>query len=151
MQDHRATTTSYDWTRFGRHRLRTPSGVLIDTPLGHAGTGWLGTLWPTDAQSGWTRMLWTPNPNLGGWTIPNRIAGGDVIEFGADHAGHIVRWYGILDSYDAIEWLTLQGPYPEPASAYQHAQQLVDQLRYAPLLCPRRTRRGCTRRPTARP
>ncbi len=90
-------------------------------------------------------MLWTPNPNLGGWTIPNRLAGGDVIEFGADHAGHIVRWYGILDSYDAIEWLTLQGPYAEPRAAHADGQRILDGLRYAPAARSRHRRQPCGR------
>jgi len=133
----------YDWSRFGRHRLRAPAGVLIDSPLGRPGAGWLGTLWPAAEASGWSRMLWTPDTESGGWTIPGRLAGGDVIEFGADHAGQTVRWYGILDSYDAIEWLTIQGPYLEPGAAYQDAQLLLGQLRYALVL---RARTTCRRR-----
>lgn len=147
-----ARTPAYDWTRFGRHRLRAPAGVLVDSPLLVGPHLWLGTLWPSDDEPcGWSRMLWHPDHDHGGWTIPARLAGGDVLEFGADHDGHPVRWYGIVDSYDAAEWLTVQGPHREPASAYEHAQELVGQLRYAPPLGTRRTRRDCTRRPATSP
>lgn len=115
-----ARTSVYDWTRFGRHRLRAPAGVLVDSPLRVGPHLWLGTLWPSDDEPcGWARMLWHPDHDHGGWTIPARLAGGDVLEFGADHDGHPVRWYGIVDSYDAVEWLTIQGPdqlSPNPAA-----------------------------------
>ena len=140
-----APHSGYDWSRFGRHRLRAPASVLIDSPLGAAGSGWLGTVWPAGDSSGWARMLWTPNPNLGGWTIPSRLAGGDVIEFGADHDGHVVRWYGILDSYDAVEWLTLQGPYAEPCAAHGDAERILDGLRYAQARRSQHHASACTR------
>ena len=73
-----------------------------------------------------------------------------VVTVGGSGVGeHLLR--KVVDSYDAAEWLTVQGPYREPAAAYEHAQELVGQLRYAPPLRTRRTRRDCTRRPTARP
>lgn len=151
MHEHRASTPhgGYEWSRFGRHRLRASAGVLIDSPLGPAGHGWLGTLWLAGEPLAWARMLWTPHADLGGWTIPARLAGGDVIEFGADRAGQVVRWYGIVDSYDAVEWLTLQGPYPDPCAAHQHAVQLLAQDRYEPPLRARsvRTSQRCRRVP----
>jgi len=140
----------YDWSRFGRHRLRAAGGVLIDSPLGPAGHGWLGTLWLAGDPLAWSRMLWTPDPELGGWIVPGRLAGGDVIEFGADRTGQAVRWYGIVDSYDAVEWLTLQGPYPDPCAAHQHAQQLLGHMRYRSPNRAHRTQRRCSRTPSRR-
>lgn len=129
------STTGYDWTRFGRHQLRVPAAVLIDSPLGRPGHGWLATLWPAcDAEAGWARMLWEPQSLHGGWLVPARLAGGDVLEFGADHSGEPVRWYGILHTYDAVEWLTIQGPYDGPRAAHDHAEQLLARLRYEPPL-----------------
>jgi hypothetical protein len=133
--DHAVATSepaAYDWGQFGRHRLRVPAGVLIDSPVSARAGVWLGTLWPDDrAPGGWTRMLWEPDVALRrGWTVPARMAGGDVIEFGADQPGTVVRWYGIVDSYDAVEWLTLQGPYPHPAAAMRDADRLLADIRY---------------------
>lgn len=151
MRERQATATGgYDWSTFGRHRLRAPAGVLIDSPLGPAGSGWLGTLWPVEEAGGWTRMLWTPDTNLGGWTIPSRLAGGDVIEFGADRAGRVARWYGILDSYDAIEWVAVRGPYSDPLMAYGQAQQLLAGLRFDSLPRAGRSPVACTRKASRR-
>lgn len=148
MHDHRTpTTTGYDWSRFGRHRLRTPAGVLIDSPVGFQAESWLGTLWQSDAEPcGWARMLWHADHSRGGWLIPNRLAGGDVLEFGAQAAGGTVRWYGILDSYDAVEWLTVQGPYSDPGTACRHAQVLLAEVRYLEPLRDRTRRQRCIRR-----
>lgn len=134
MHDHRTpTTTGYDWSRFGRHRLRAPAGVLIDSPVGFQAESWLGTLWPSDADPcGWARMLWHADHSRGGWLIPSRLAGGDVLEFGAQADWGLVRWYGIVDSYDAVEWLTVQGPYSYPGAASDDALRQLDHLRYAP-------------------
>jgi hypothetical protein len=136
MRERHATESShgYDWSRFGRHRLRTPAGALIDSPLGSAGTGWLGTLGPSIGSTGWERLLWKRDPHLGGWTIPARLAGGDVIEFGADHDGQVIRWYGLVDSFDATEWLTVQGPYPDPAAAHDHAERMLAAIRLRTLV-----------------
>lgn len=148
MHERQATTFQggYDWSRLGRHRLRAPAGVLIDSPLAAAGSGWLGTLWPAGEASGWSRMLWTPDTYLGGWSIPGRLAGGDVIEFGADRADQPLRWYGILDSYDAIEWLTIQGPYPAPRAAYDEAQRILGRMRFTSPIQTQRPRQPCARR-----
>lgn len=123
---------------------------MFDSPVGPAGAGWLGTLWPLGPECGWERMLWAVDGTSGGWVVPGRLGGGDVIEFGNDTADRMVRWYGIVDSYDAVEWLIIQGPYPEPWAAHQHGQQLLDALRYAPPLHTYSTRRACTRRPARR-
>ena len=147
-----AESAGYDWSRFGRHRLRAPGGVLIDSPLGFQPHGWLGTLWRAQAEPvGWARMLWQFDAEHGGWMVPNRLAGGDVFEFGADQAGQLVRWYGIVDCYDAVEWLTVQGPYPDPAAAFQHAEVLLAQLRYSPPVPRRSQNLHCTRRRADQP
>lgn len=139
--------TPYDWQRFGRHRLRSSTGVLIDSPLETQNTVWVGTLWPDPQQpGGWARMTWQPDHNHHhGWWIPARLAGGDVIEFGADHDNQPVRWYGIIDCYDAIEWLTIQGPYSDPRVAHDDAQRLLAELRYQDPLNIAIAPRPCTR------
>jgi hypothetical protein len=73
-----------------------------------------------------------------------------VLEFGNDTADRPVRWYGIVDSYDAVEWLTMQGPYRDPRAAHEHAQQLLAQLRYVAPLRAHTARPRCTRGPAAR-
>lgn len=123
---------------------------MIDSPVSAAAAGWLGTLWPSDNDGGWSRMLWTPADVGGGWLVPARLAGGDVLEFGNDTADRPARWYGIVDSYDAVEWLTVQGPYRDPRAAHEHAQQLLAHLRYAAPLHARVARTRCTRGPAAR-
>lgn len=141
---------SYDWTRFGRHRLRATAGVLIDSPLPGRNGSWLGTLWPDPQRPGWERMLWEPDSvQSHGWLVPIRLAGGDVIEFGGEQDGQILRWYGIVDSYDAIEWLTIQGPYENPAAAHEDAQRILTHVRYQEPLNAVGSRMPCarTRRP----
>lgn len=96
-------------------------------------------------------MLWHPDRGHGGWTIPARLAGGDVLEFGADHDGRPVRWYGIVDSYDAAEWLTVQGPYPDPAVAHHHAEGILARLRFAPPIRAQHRHRSCTRGQASQP
>ena len=141
----------YNWSRFGRHRLRVPAGVLIDSPLPGGPGAWLGTIWPdADAPGGWARMLWQPDPLGRGWIVPARLAGGDVLEFGrVSPEGQDDRWFGILDSYDAVEWLTIQGPYREPAAANDAADRALAVVRYervrrpaGPIRCGRAVRRS---------
>ena len=145
-----AASIAYDWTRFGRHRLRAPAGLVIDSPVGAAGARWLGTLWPGDNCGEWSRMLWTPDHTGGGWLVPTRLAGGDVLEFGNDTANCPVRWYGIVDSYDAVEWLTVQGPYRDPGAAHDDAQRLLGLIRYRSPVRTGTPSRACTRRPARR-
>lgn len=137
-----ARPAGYDWTRFGRHRLRTASAILLDHPLT---AGWVATTWSDPTQpDGWNRLGWQPNP-AGGWTLPARLALGDIVELGACGTG----WFGIVDSYEPGGWLTLQGPYPNAAAAADHAEQLLATERYQPAIeppRPRSTRRPCTRR-----
>ena len=139
----------YDWTRFGRHRLRAPNGAIIDQPIpttGHA--PWVATTWPDAAATGgWARGLWHPDPAGRGWRLPHELTAGDVVEFGADTPTGPVRWYGIMDSYEVDRWATLQGPYPHPAVAHDVAQQLLALERYVPPLDtePSPTPRPCPR------
>lgn len=144
--EHATSPRPYDWSRFGCHRLRAPAATLVDSPLGYDEHGWLATIWPAPASAlGWTRLVWSADSINGGWTLPARIAGGDVVEFGADRDGRIVRWYGIVDSYDAVEWLTLRGPYPEPGAAHADAERLLARLRFEPARRTRASRPPCTR------
>ena len=147
-------TASHDWDRYGRHRFRAPAAVVIDDPLIPSST-WLATIWPEHrVEGGWARILWHPDPPPGrGWSLPDRLALGDVIEFGGDDANGIRRWYGIVDSYEVNAWLTVQGPYPDPGAAHRDAERLLADQRYLPPLDtdphPTATR-PCARRPRPR-
>jgi hypothetical protein len=116
----------------------------------------MATVWP-DARvaGGWGRMLWLPDPAYGrGWLIPDRLALGDVLEFGAASPGGDSCWYGILDSYEVAAWLTVQGPYPDPAAAFGEADRLLAGERYLPPLNtspPSASIRLCARHPRRRP
>ena len=133
----------YDWTRFGRHRFRTAAGVLLDHPLGP--TGWAATARADPSQPGGVQLDgWTP-AHAGGWHLSNRLALGDVTEFGAG----ALRWIGIVDSYDPGGWLTLQGPYPTEVDARADAERLLAAERYRAPVQPQRPHgqpRPCTRR-----
>ena len=153
--DREATGSSYDWARFGRHRFRTPAAVVVDSPLPPAGPGWMATVWPdAGVPGGWGRMLWQPDPAYGRrWLIPDRLALGDVLEFGSHNLAGGGRWYGILDSYEVAAWLTVQGPYPNAAAALAEADRLLADERYLPPLeaSPRRaSTRPCARQPRRR-
>jgi hypothetical protein len=135
------------WHELGRHRFRAPVGSVIDTPFPIVG-GWVAIVWPDPTMpAGWQRLVWAPDPITGrGWFIPNRLALGDIIEFGSDAAGTL-RWYGIVDSYEAGKWLTLQGPYPTPTEAKAVAEQLLKTEQHAAPLVPahRSSPRACRR------
>lgn len=135
-----APTGGYDWSRFGRHRLRAPGSVVVDFPVITTGAAqvWVATLW-TDPRTpgGWDRTLWHADPNTRrGWLLPEQLAAGDVLEFGADNEEGPVRWYGIMDSYEYDRWMTVQGPYPHPATAHDAAQELLALERFLPALEP---------------
>lgn len=129
----------YDWHQFGRHALRVLDTTLIDHPLpaGASTTRHVTTLWPNPAEpTRWNRQLWTIDPDRArGWTIPH-LACGDLLEFSAEHsaAQHAASspWYGLVDTYDALSWLTVQGPYPTPSAAWEHAERLLGAHRYQP-------------------
>lgn len=119
----------YDFTRFGRHRLRAPNGAIIDLPVAvvPGAQVWVATIWPDpNAPGGWGRQLWSLDPLTGrGWQLPHQLAAGDIVEFGADTPAQPHRWYGIMDSYIVDEWATIQGPYEHPDVAIDHAQRLL--------------------------
>ncbi|HWL41812.1 MAG TPA: hypothetical protein VNQ73_02625 [Ilumatobacter sp.] len=125
----------YDWARFGRHRLRAPVAVLVDLPVPVApdATVWVASIWTDPASgAGWARMVWDRDPERGGWRLPGPLAAGDVLEFGADTPAGPVRWYGIMDGYDYDRDMTVQGPYPDPATAWSEAQRRLAAARYLP-------------------
>ncbi|GMU79539.1 MAG: hypothetical protein AMXMBFR46_23290 [Acidimicrobiia bacterium] len=127
----------YDWTRFGRHHFRAPAGALIDLPVSAADAAsvWVATIWPQpDVAGGWARTLWLADRIGRGWRLPTQLAAGDVLEVGADTTDRPVRWYGIIVAYDPDQSLTVQGPYPHPAAAHRHADQLLDAQRFQPAL-----------------
>lgn len=131
----------YDWTRFGRHRLRAPGGAIVDFPLPTSASVrsmWVATVWPDPTQpGGWARQVWPLDPIRGrAWLLPGQLAAGDVVEFGADDPAGPVRWYGIMDSYEVDQWATIQGPYPHPHAAHDEAQRLLAIERYVPPLDP---------------
>lgn len=156
VPDPATSSSGYDWARFGRHRFRTPAAVVVDSPLWPEGPGWMATVWPDRlVPGGLGRMLWQPDAAYGrGWVIPDRLALGDVLEFGADGPSGGARWCGILDSYEVAAWLTVQGPYPDPLAALAEADRLLAGERYLPPLDtdPRRaSTRPCARHPRRRP
>src|SRR4051794_14685973 len=130
---------NYDWSRFGRHRLRAPDAVIVALPVPVADARqhvWVATLWPDNrAAGGWARFRWEVDQGTQrGWRLPLQLAAGDVLEFGADTADRPVRWYGIMDSYEVDRWATVQGPYPHPAAAWDDAQKLLALERFLPPL-----------------
>ena len=139
MEPHDAAaegSSTYNWNRQGRHRLRAPAAVVIDLPVlvdsnAHL---WVATIWPDEQTGGWARALWQPEPSRRGWHLPMELAAGDVIEFGADTPARPVRWFGIMDSYEPDRWATIQGPYPTPTDAWHDAQRLLALERFLPAL-----------------
>lgn len=129
----------YDWSRFGRHRLRVRDNVVLDTPglTDAPAPSWIATLWPDQNIPGaWARQQWAADSAGGrGWRIPVELAAGDVVEFGADTT-YPDRWYGIMDAYQPDQWATIQGPYDHPSDAYADAQRLLTAQRYLPALEP---------------
>lgn len=132
----RLGAADYDWSRFGRHRLRAPASVVIDAPVPTVSHVSVSTVWPdTTMPGGWAQLPWEVDPRTGrGWVLPQQLAAGDVIEFAATSARGWVRWYGVLDSYEFDRWLTMQGPYPDAGAAYDDAQRLLGVERFLPAL-----------------
>lgn len=123
---------------------------------------WVATVWPDPhAAGGWARQLWDVHPTTGrGWRLPLQLAAGDVLAFAADTPAGLVRWYGIMDGYELDRWATVQGPYPNPSAAHDHAQRLLALERFQPAFdvagheglphpprMPRQPRRRCRRHP----
>jgi len=148
----RLDVRGYDWSRFGRHRLRAPASVVIDVPIPTASHISVSTGWP-DARTpgGWARLPWELDPRTGrGWVLPQQLAAGDVIEFAANTADGWVLWYGVLDSYEFDRWVTVQGPYPDAAAAHDDAQRLLGLERFLPALDVQPRASECGRRTTRR-
>jgi hypothetical protein len=126
----------YDWSRFGRHRLRAPASVVIDVPVPTVSYVIVSSVWPDPkVPGGWARRPWAIDPLTGrGWVLPQQVAAGDVIEFAATTGGGWQRWNGVLDSYEFDRWLTVQGPYPDAAAAHDDAQRLLALERFLPAL-----------------
>jgi len=111
--DRVGASEGYDWSRFGRHRLRTAAAVLLDHPI--SPSGWAATVWADSVDpSGWRGFRWEPGA-AGGWELPSRFVLGDVVELGSGSA----RWVGVVDGYEPGGWLTSEGrtttgPLPPP-------------------------------------
>ena len=107
-----------------RHVLRVAHGSLLDNPL-DADPGshvWVATIWPDRQQpGGWGRLIWDRHPSGRGWMIHPLTHLGDVIEFGADRANAIDRWYGYVLDADGMA-MQLVGPFTEPDSALEDAR-----------------------------
>ena len=127
-----AITPSSTWEQFGSHRVRAPIGIVIDTPFPIIG-GWVAAIWPDpDDPAGWRRLLWQRDEPTGrGWLIPERLAYADVIEFGLDPAG-TRRWYGLVEQYEPGQWLTLRGPFANPADAERAADAMLNPAQHDP-------------------
>jgi hypothetical protein len=114
--------------------------VVIDLPVptDPASLVWVAGMWPDPrAPGGWKRMPWDLDQRTGrGWVLPQQLAAGDVLEFGTDTPAGPVHWYGVLDSYEFDWWVTVQGPYPHAAAAYDDAKRLLALERFLPALDP---------------
>ncbi len=61
-------------------------------------------------SAGWGRLIWDRHPSGRGWTIHPLTHLGDVIEFGADTAVTMERWYGYVADADETS-IDLVGPF----------------------------------------
>ena len=111
--------------------FRHAGGLLIewpdlDIPPGATGYRWIATLWPENlASCGWALDEW-PRARRG-WVIPEHLAVGDLIEFGAAYTTTTssacdLRWYAWL-RYATDVALVVAGPYPNPATAWADASR----------------------------
>jgi len=125
--DRVGASEGYDWSRFGRHRLRTAAAVLLDHPI--SPSGWAATVWADSVDpSGWRGFRWEPGA-AGGWELPSRFVLGDVVELGSGSA----RWVGVVDGYEPGGWLTLRGPYDDRTAAAADAERLLAAERFEPV------------------
>ena len=87
--------------------FRHAGGCLIETPdlpapHGFQRRAWIATHWREPGTGHWQTLAWTPGER--GWQLPQTLAVGDVVEFGADTLdtygqpihGTMTRWYGRL-------------------------------------------------------
>lgn len=111
--------THPDFATLDRHVLRVAHGSLLDNPI-DADPGshvWIATIWPDRQQpGGWGRLIWDRHPSGRGWTIHPLTHLGDVIEFGADRASAIDRWYGYVADANEIRAVVV-GPFIDAAEA----------------------------------
>ena len=115
--------TQPDFASLDRHDLRVAHGSLLDNPLDPdpGSQVWIATIWPDRQQpAGWGRLIWDRHPSGRGWTIHPLTHLGDVIEFGADSATGLDRWYGyIIDANEVV--LHVVGPFNQPHAAADDA------------------------------
>lgn len=146
---HAAKVPTTGWDSHGQHRFRSPAGILIDAPFPIFG-GWVAVIWADPTESaGWRRVVWQADTATGrGWLIPDRLAYADIVEFGSDPTG-TQRWYGIVESYEPGQWLTLQGSFATPSDADRAAERLLapDQhvAEHRPTLPTRARQQACCR------
>ena len=108
-----------DFASLDRHAFRVACGVLLDVPLGaERGTHrWVATMWgDDDSDTGWGRLLWDRHTTRRGWVVHPLTHVGDVVEFGADFASDVDRWYGYVMTIGPLQ-LILVGPFDTPADA----------------------------------
>jgi len=123
------------WEVDGLHALRVVDAVVIDLPLPSVpgDVRWVASIWSDpDPAVGWLRDLWVPvGEPRAGWRLSDRLAFGDVVEFGGDVGPEARRWYGVVTSYDGA-WLVLEGPRSDPTSAERLAERRLDERRHRP-------------------
>ncbi len=130
--------TNPDFAILDRHVLRVAHGSLLDNPLDPAAGSqvWVATIWPNPQQlGGWGRLVWDRHPSGRGWTIHPMTHLGDVIEFGADTAAAIARWYGYVQNADQTS-LHVVGPFAEPSRALDDAHASLFRWRSEQLASP---------------
>ncbi|MCU1364871.1 MAG: hypothetical protein JWL72_4481 [Ilumatobacteraceae bacterium] len=121
--------------------FRHAGGCLIETPdlpvpHGPQRRAWIATHWREPGTGHWKSFAWTPGER--GWQLPQTLAVGDVLEFGADTLdpyglpipGSMTRWYGWLH-YATNRGIVVYGPFTKAVAAEDAARPLVDELRLA--------------------
>lgn len=123
--------------------FRHAGGCLIETPdlptvNGALRRAWIATHWREPGTGHWQTLAWTPGER--GWQLPQTLAVGDVLEFGADTTNtygqsiphSITRWYGWLH-YATDRGIVVYGPFTTAIAAEDAARPLIDELRLAQL------------------